>query len=490
MMSEPMRNLDVPAVSGSRAVPELEYPRRETSWDLEPVTGNDGIWLQDSHTNRMIIHAVCTMDRMDIGTLRKIWDRKVLQADGGKRYPRFRKRVVTVNGRHHWEDDEAFDIRRHIVEAPVRRLADRHALQDYLGRVADQPLPTDRPLWQIHFMEEFEEDASAFIVRIHHAMGDGIALVPILFSLTDPGPQADPEAPPPPTVPLPATEKKGYGSPAVRTLAALAGPYVLLRKMVRRADCNALRGPALSGRKRFAWSPPIDMDLVKEMKNRLDATVNDVLMACVAGAVHRYQAACSGQPLETVRASIPVNVRAPGERLKMENKFATALLRLPAGASEPQERVLRTKERMDRLKRSVEPLVMYGAANVMLKVLPPKLSKRVIDFFANKCTCVLTNVPGPQHPLYLAGHRVRGLMFWVPQRADIGVGISILSFSSEFRVGVISDVEVVSRPEEVVEAFETEFRALARSLGLAGDERLPTGGHLRSPSPDGPASTA
>lgn len=452
-------------------MPEIrahQPPRASAKANRErtPVEAADGVWLQDTVQNPMIISAVYVTDPLDVETMRNVWRRRITEAGGGRRYPRFTQRIVSVGGRDYWEDDQDYDLARHIFECPDREgVRTKEDLQELVASLAAQPLSGDRPLWQIQTIPEYG-DGSAFIVRIHHSIGDGASLVPVLFALVDPVREEDDRENEGQVSPRVETGKAVYARTAVKVAAAAAGPYVLLKKAVRRRDANALTGSVLSGTKRVSWSAPLDLDKIKDVKNRLGATVNDVLMACVAGSVRRYDQRHGNGKLHSMRATVPVNVRAPGEPYKMGNKFAAVLLELPGHVSDPLNRVREIKRRMDRLKRSVEPLVMYGAASFMLKALPRGASRRLIDFFANKCSCVLTNVPGPQEPLSLAGRRLRHLMFWVPQRAEIGVGISILSFSGMVRVGVISDAEVVDDPGEIVEGFEDEFWTLAETVGI------------------------
>ena len=144
----------------------------------------------------------------------------------------------------------------------------------------------------------------------------------------------------------------------------------------------------------------------------------------------------------------------------MDNHFVAVLLRLPAGIRDPARRFAEVKRRMDAMKRSLDPLVLFGAANLMLRFLPQAVSHWVIDFLANKCTCVLTNVPGPPEPIYQAGSQVREMVFWVPQRARIGLGISILSYRGGVRIGVIADRAVLEEPMAFIEAFQDEFAEL------------------------------
>ncbi|MEM7585217.1 MAG: WS/DGAT domain-containing protein [Acidobacteriota bacterium] len=432
-------------------------PRR---WTMRP---QDGMWLQDTPQNLMVVNSVTTLDQIDLETLRRLWDERVMQLEGGNRFPRFRWRVAQDERGVFWQEALDFDLANHVVESPEANAIDtKEKLQDYVGALASKPLARELPLWRLELIPEFVEGISAIVFRIHHCMGDGIALIPLLFSLMDrDNPAIDEFANPSVEV---GAGKSGRSKLAVNTLAALAGGPVLLGKALALPDNSSLHGPECGGEKKVAWTDPIDLALIKRAKNGFGATVNDVLMACIAGGFQRYAEAHDGEALSRLRVSMPVNVRWPTEPLTMENRFATVLLKLPASESDLKERVLATKQRMDRLKRSVEPIVMFGAQNLLLYTLPSKIGRRLVDFFGNKTTCVLTNVPGPQFPLFVDGRRVRGMIFWVPQRGKIGIGVSVLSFAGTVRVGVIADTVLVPNPSELVAAFEQELQDLQRRL--------------------------
>jgi WS/DGAT/MGAT family acyltransferase len=254
------------------------------------------------------------------------------------------------------------------------------------------------------------------------------------------------------------------GAPGPGLLKALAMPFaapgILLKRLLWVPDRHALHGPKVSGRKQVAWTAPLDLTVVKRAKDALDATVNDVLMAMVSGALSAYLERRTGHVIRRLRISMPVNVRPANEPLTLENRFAAVPIELPAGIPRVEQRIRAVKATMDDLKRSVVPIVVYGIQRALLSVLPQGVSRGLIDFLANKCTAVVTNVPGPQRGISLAGRRVRSMMFWVPQRADIGLGISILSFAGKVQVGVFADAALVPDVQELARAFEAEFDAL------------------------------
>ena len=160
---------------------------------------------------------------------------------------------------------------------------------------------------------------------------------------------------------------------------------------------------------------------------------------------------------------MPVNVRPHGQLPRCENHFAPVPLALPAGTCPLTSRILAVKAEMDHLKRSAVPVVVYEIQRALLALFPEAMSRGLIDFLANKCTAVVTNIIGPCRNITLEGRRVRSIIFWVPQRARIGVGISILSFAGKVQLGVIADEALVPDLAPLIQAFEEEFEAL-RSL--------------------------
>lgn len=426
----------------------------------ERVASNDAMWLQDSATNLMVINAVFTTDSLDLATFLQAWQHRVMEVDGGRRFARLRRRIARIRGTAHWEDDPEFDLSRHIIPARDPDLTTTAKLQDYIGAEASRALPDDRPRWQIQVVEDFEPGTSAFIVRIHHSIGDGVSLVSVIFTLMEEM-TAEHEAAPAKGGIRPAAGALGSGMLKVLSIP-FAAPGILLRRMLWRPDRHALHGPKVSGRKQVAWTAPIDIAVVKAAKNRFGATVNDVLMSSVSGALSRYIERHAGPIVQRLLVSMPVNVRSAHEPLLIENRFAAVPVALPAGIAQVAERVRRVKAEMDGLKRSVVPIVVYGIQRTLLTVLPSGVSRGLIDFLANKCTAVVTNVPGPQLEVRLAGRQVRTMMFWVPQRADIGVGISILSFAGHVQVGVLADNSVLPDARELVREFEEEFEVLRK----------------------------
>ena len=191
----------------------------------------------------------------------------------------------------------------------------------------------------------------------------------------------------------------------------------------------------------------------------MGATVNDVLVAAMAGALGRYVEAQGDNPNgKEIRAMVPVDIRAP-EDTKLTNRFALVYLTLPIGIADPIDRLFETKRNMDAIKRSPEALVTYQAI-ASLGVLSDEIARSMRGYFADKVSVVLTNMPGPSQKLYFAGTLVDTMVFWVPQSGSIGVGISIFSYGGQVSIGLITDRGLAPDPDTVIAAFQAEFDKL------------------------------
>jgi len=220
--------------------------------------------------------------------------------------------------------------------------------------------------------------------------------------------------------------------------------------------------------KRVAWSAPLPLADVKAVCKVLGVSVNDVLLASVAGAMRNYLAARGEADEQTeVRGFVPVNLRPRGDEHKLGNHFGLVALTLPVGIANPFARVYEVKRRMDELKTSYQAALSMGILGTV-GFLPRQVQKQVLDMFSSKGSAVMTNVPGPQIPLYLAGRRLEQQMFWVPQSGDIGMGVSILSYNGQVQFGLITDRKFVPEPAQIVDRFASEFEKIVLYLLIEG----------------------
>jgi WS/DGAT/MGAT family acyltransferase len=235
------------------------------------------------------------------------------------------------------------------------------------------------------------------------------------------------------------------------------GTAVLARLATMSADPDSLFKGELVTRKVCAWSKVMALDDVKTYAKSHGATINDALLAGVTGALRRYMI---GRGVEVdglnLRAVVPVNLRPESEIIKLGNRFGLVFLALPIGIADREERLHELKRRMDAIKASSEPMVIYALLNAV-GLTGPKIESIALKLFGSKATAVMTNVPGPREEIYLAGKAMRSMMFWVPQSARLGLGVSILSYAGQVRLGVATDSGLVPDPESIIEAFQKEM---------------------------------
>jgi WS/DGAT/MGAT family acyltransferase len=460
----------------------------------ERMSRVDTAWLRmDNDVNLMMIVGVWLLQaKVGYETLCRRVEDKLLK------YERFRQRVARDAAGAAWVEDEGFDIHRHVVREKVARAAgqsEREALQARVGELATTPLDAARPLWQFHLIESYE-GGSAIVLRIHHCIGDGIALISVMMTITDGG------SDPPSRRRRAANESDGEGgdwladavlkplgglsakaaglaeASIARALDALADPQQGLAgsidgirtaarvlgdvaSMALMADDSPtlLKGKP-DGRKRVAWGEPIALDRVKAIGKALGCSINDVLLASVSGAIGDWLRGQGDDPAgKEIRAMVPVNLRPLEEAWKLGNRFGLAPLVLPIGIANPVERVYAVRARMNALKSSYQPLLAFAVLAVAGQMAKP-VQDMILGLFAKKATAVMTNVPGPAVPLKFCGSTLRQTMFWVPASGDIGVGVSILSYGGGVQFGLITDDALCADPQAIVDAFEPEFDKL------------------------------
>ncbi|HUZ86267.1 MAG TPA: wax ester/triacylglycerol synthase family O-acyltransferase [Candidatus Baltobacterales bacterium] len=442
---------------------------------LVAMSSVDAAWLgMEDPTNLMMVTGIMALEgKVDIKRLRLLLDRRLAP------FGRFHQRVVRPRSRGnmpHWQDDERFDIENHVSHIALPAPGGDRVLRELVSELMSTPLDFTKPLWHMHVLDGYE-GGSVVLARIHHCIGDGIALVRVMLSLTDESAAAGPPRRRPehsasstPLDWLPAAIARSIatGQDLAENPEKLGGlarlgahaAYRLGRLIMLPPDPPTVFKGALGRRKRAAWSEELPVDDFKLIGKAFGATVNDVLMAATAGALRRYLEkrgeSTSGL---AIRASVPVNLRPMDQAHKLGNSFGLVFLSLPVGVVDPVRRLRAIKDEMDGLKRSPEALVAFGVLSV-LGLAPVEVEQLGLRFFGSKATAVLTNVPGPREPLYLAGRKLDRMMFWVPQSGHLGLGISILSYAGRVMLGVATDEGLVPDPERIVEAFKLELDSL------------------------------
>ncbi len=443
----------------------------------ERMSSVDTTWLRmDRPNNLMMIVGVWVLEGpVDLDAV------EARIAEGLLSYRRYRQFVERTPAAIFWRDDPNFDLTHHMHRIRLPGRGGKQALERLAGDLASEPLDPNHPLWAVHTIEKYEGGA-AVIFRMHHAIADGMALMDVTMKLVDgpehPAATADAEheeegwlqsimAPVVAAInsgaqasnstlsaaldiarnPLRAAGLLRHGAGVAQELG-----YLLLMKSDTQTRFKGKPG----GTKRVAWCEPIALPEVKAVSKALGASINDVLLACVAGAMRRYLEDCGDRTAGVeCRAMVPINLRAPGD-VDLGNRFGIIAVELPVGIEHPLERLMTVRHRMAALKTSYEPRTTLGLFSV-LGYLPKIFQDQLFDLLISRGTAVMTNVPGPSEALTVAGSRLRQSMFWVPQTGDTGMGVSILSYAGKVQFGLITDVALTPNPDAVVRHFPEEF---------------------------------
>ncbi len=420
----------------------------------------DSAWLRmDSPGNLLVVNAIFWTDEpADFDQFRTVIGQRMID-----RFPRFRQHPGSSRiplGRAEWVDDEDFDANRHYRHVTLDAPGDEAALQAYVSSQTGIPLDPTHPLWEIHFISGFGNGSAAFF-RIHHAIADGIALTRVMLSLTDDGPVDSFKEVRDPSSTQSLVDAAGWVISSslglVRHPTRLAGlARTVLHdttRLVHLATLPTKPKSVLSGKvvetKLVTWTPPIPLADIKAISRHAGTTVNDVLLAALAGAMGDYLVE-RGTPLPEVRVMVPVNLRPLDAPLPPElgNEFGFYFVDLPTGPMPPRERLDEMHRRVEEIKGSPEALVAFGVLAGL--GASPKLVEDIgIAFFGSKAAGVVTNVPGPRAPVYLAGARVAGLIGWVPRAGDMGFGVSISSYAGQVTVGFSTDAELMPDPDRL-----------------------------------------
>jgi diacylglycerol O-acyltransferase / wax synthase len=467
-------------------------------------------WRMDRPHHPMVIVGVLRLDKAPTLTaLRGVIGERLLV------HPRFRQRPVHHEGADVWEADTGFRLERHVVRQALAAPAGDAQLQALAGHHVSLPFDAAHPLWQIALVP-MADGAGAVVLRIHHCYADGLALIRLLAQISAADATASlavgtglaPYAPGSSAAGAPSglldelsvlltgAAQAIVGEPA-RTftgpepadatdhadadLAARAARYArvvvaLGAEVVRLAEMPEESPTVFKGKpgpvKCVAWSDALPGDQARQVARAFDCSVNAVLLSCVAAALGAQlrQRGTDPRPIE-IRVLLPAPLRAMRRSSAHSgNHFGLVNLALPLGISNPVARAWEIHRRIEALAGTRQALLMHLLLGIV-GLLPEDLQTRALDTLAGKATAVVTTVPGPPAARYLAGSRIDDMMFWVPQAGDIGIGISLLSYDGRFRIGLMSDGNLLPQPGQVLERLQAEFTRLLPLAQVMADQQ-------------------
>ena len=408
--------------------------------------------------------------------------------------PRYRQRLAFVplnQGRPVWVDDPHFNPAFHVRHTALPSPGSEEQLRMLCGRVFSQALDRARPLWELWLVEGLSEDRFALLSKTHHALVDGVSGVDIATVLFDTAADPTPTPAGPPWIarPLPTDAQlladalieratvpaeiargvratlRGPRQVAARLGRALEGAGALAHVGLQTAPPSSLN-VRIGPHRRFSWVTG-DLDAFKAVKNALGGTVNDVVLAAVAGALGR-QLRAHGEPTEdlVLRALVPVSVRAAAEHGALGNRVAAMWAPLPVGEVDPVARLLQISRAMDGVKESgqaigaqmLTELTGFAPPTIVAQAARLQVRQRLFNV-------VVTNVPGPQFPLFMLGRRLHSAFPMVPLAANQALGIAIMSYDGQLDFGLNADFDAIDDLEAVAEHLRAAIDELVEAAG-------------------------
>lgn len=409
--------------------------------------------------------------------------------------PRVRQKLKFVplgQGRPRWVDDPHLNLEYHVRHTSLPPPGSVEQLCNLAARIFSQRLDRDKPLWELWLVEGIEGNRFAIVGKTHHCLVDGVSGVDIITVLFDMDREPSPafEGPPEPWVARPEpTSPQVLGEALLERAVSprevarsfrrvLRGPRRALRSAtdaLAAAGTFAFAGIAapdtpfnveIGPHRRFAWVEA-SLDDLKGIKDELGGTVNDVVLAAVAGALGKYLRSHghSTAGLE-MRAMVPISVRTADQHGDLGNKVSSMMAPLPVWCEDPTERMRIVTDTMGDLKRSKQAV----GATLMTQLAdfaPPTIAGQAARLQSRQrfFNLVVTNVPGPQFPLYLLGRKMDRVIPMVPLAKRQALCVGIMSYDGKISFGLIGDYDAMADLEQLAGDLEASLEELVKAAG-------------------------
>lgn len=416
------------------------------------------------------------------------------------RVPRYRQRIVHVPivGQPVWVDDDRFNLTYHLRHTRLPLPGDERQLKRLAGRIMSQQLDRGKPLWEMWLIEGLEDGRVAIVTKAHHCMIDGVGSVELTGALMSPTPDRDPrlDEPAPRWTPRPQPSRAVLlGSELLHRVTA---PLDVVRGVVG-APCAALRAVpdvvggvasaigtglrsasptplnvAIGPHRRFDWTI-MDLNVLKDVRSRLEGTVNDAVLSMLSGALGRFLVR-RGVPVEGLdfRAMVPVNVRTAATRGHVGNQVAMMVVRLPLDERDARRRLARVVAETRRAKTSSQAAGMQAIEELSDRTFTTLFTEFArLTALSRPYNIVVTNVPGPPFPVHVLGARMTACYPLVPLFQNQALGVALFSYDGRLYWGFNTDWDVLPDVHELVEGVRDEYAALCAAARIGEDDGRP-----------------
>jgi len=423
-------------------------------------------FLHETENNRNFIVGMMEMKRDGkLASVKKL--RKHLLSrlfDKNRELDETYRRLSQKISRHYfsyvWTDEENFSINQHVPVYKGELPNTREDTERLFVKFIAEPCDNNISPWKMRIIPK--EDNSGFLLfcKIHHALGDGFAMVGLLSNLVDKKPKF---------ISL-SNRKVTFVSNSIKRVITgiLTGPLALLALIFSIRFKNPFQMKKRPTKKVISWSNPISLDYVKTIKSKTDSTVNDVLMSCLAGAVRNYLQKVKADDISDLPIAMTFNSRSLSDKTKqvipLGNNSGGVLFNLPISVADPMKRLTLTKEKLNRLKRLSYPQIISMIYSNLIGILPGFIGKFSASSIKRHVSLIVSNVPGPVETITMMGDPVDKILFAPPLVGDTGLAVSLFSYNGSLKMTVMSDESIMKSPSVLTENFEAEVRLLGKCL--------------------------
>jgi diacylglycerol O-acyltransferase len=400
-------------------------------------------------------------------------DLRRLVASRLSRLPKFRQRVCFGHlgiARPRWVEVADLDVDAHLFEHRLASPGRSSQLSELCAQIHAELLPRDQPLWQIHLIDGLADERQAVVVKCHHAITDGIAgihVAEVLFERARPHRKWVNGG-------LPALR---FARPRKRTVIGIA-QALLGAAFTIAGGPIAMQGPynGIVGPRRAFAMATFPVEIIRQLKRRFGASVDDVVLAVVAAGLSRElkHEGYTGLP-HAMRAMIPVSTRLSAGGTQLGNEVTAIFVDLPLDASDPAaliRRIAMSKSTLRSTHAAAGMSMLIEAAGL----LPRPLHETVVRFVSALPSenLVLSDVPGPDEPLFLLGRRILATYPMIPLPPAVGLSVAAVSLGGQMGLGIVADPDLVPKPQRLAAEIEAAVRAFERSSRPVVTERRPT----------------
>lgn len=447
-----------------------EYLIYHSLYDAEIFAHDDIVWTLGNDENQLLINCCLILDGvLPINEFRKLMDESLIkyQNENGKLlYWKITKRILPGFINYYWVDDDTFDIDEHVYELNIGRVTTKNELHRVISERRTKKLvfKNHTSPWEFILIpyQEGERLKTVIFARLSHAIADGSALAYFLVNRL--GKYKDPTENEQMVLKF-SQIQKGF-TKFDRVLINLRGlwvlPIVQTDLLLSFKDSNPLHVSKATGKKNVVWTDPIDLKVVKSIKNRLKTTVNDVILGCLGKSISDYFVEIDSTCPADISVIFPFDVRSsPDEAKEFNNKFGAMVIRIPTNKTDLISAIQEIKFRMNYVKYSGEPIGSFIGWKFLSYLLPKFIAKFFIFNVANKTTGSVSNLIGPQKTIVIGEHQLDNVIFWSPQTNHHSFGAAFCSYDGQIIMGIESDDAALKDPMRIVKIFEQNINKLA-----------------------------